>query len=76
MTAVAAEWVVTWLWQGCLVTTLAGVVLHLARRTNAATRFLAWWITLTAVLTLALVPVPVSVALDEPGGLMALHSAR
>ena len=53
MTPVGIVWVLTWLWQGCLVTAAAAVVLRVTTRINAATRFLAWWVTLAAVLVLA-----------------------
>ena len=56
MSATALAWLVTWTWQAAALTLVSTVVLSLATRTNASTRYLAWWITLIAVLALAVVP--------------------
>ena len=47
---------VTWTWQAVVLTLVSTVVLRLATRTNASTRYLAWWITLVGVLALAIMP--------------------
>lgn len=47
------EALVTWLWQGCLLTAVVACLLR-GTAVNAATRYLVWWATLAAVLTLPL----------------------
>ena len=47
------EVLVTWLWQGCLLTAVVACLLR-GTAVNAATRYLVWWGTLAAVLTLPL----------------------
>ena len=43
-----------WLWQGLVVAALTGIVLRAMPRLNAATRHLAWWVALIAVLSIPL----------------------
>ena len=43
------EWLVTWLWQGCLMVGVVAGLLRAARSTTAATRHLVWCLTLAAV---------------------------
>src|SRR5438128_2251828 len=36
-------WLLTWMWQGVTLAVCLSVVLHLAPRINAATRYVLWW---------------------------------
>lgn len=56
MISTALTWLVTWTWQAVALTAISSVVLRLATRTNASTRYLVWWITLVGVLALAVIP--------------------
>ena len=51
MSGAALAWLVTW--QAVVLTAVSTVLLRLATRTNASTRYLAWWVTLVGVLLLA-----------------------
>ena len=55
MSSAALAWLVTWTWQAAALTLVSTAVLRFAR-TNATTRYLAWWITLVGVLALAVMP--------------------
>ena len=52
----ALTWLITWSWQAVALTAISTVVLGLAPRTNASTRYLAWWLTLVGVLALIVIP--------------------
>lgn len=56
MISTALTWLVTWTWQAVALTAISSVVLRLASRANASTRYLVWWITLVGVLALAATP--------------------
>jgi beta-lactamase regulating signal transducer with metallopeptidase domain len=56
---------VTWLWQGLAVAVMTALVLGCARRLNAATRYVVWWLALVAVLVLP--AAYVSVLRPSPG---------
>ena len=49
------EWLVTWLWQGCLVTGVVAGLLRAVPSVTAATRYLVWYLTLAAVVAMPLV---------------------
>lgn len=55
MSNAALAWLITWTWQATALTVVSTGILSLATRTNASTRYLAWWITLVGVLVLAVV---------------------
>jgi beta-lactamase regulating signal transducer with metallopeptidase domain len=50
------EWLLTWIWQGIAVTLLAAGFVRIGNHRNAATRYLVWWIALTGVGLLAVLP--------------------
>ena len=45
-------WLVSWLWQGCVLAFLVSVGFRFAPAGSAATRYLVWWLALLAVLLL------------------------
>ena len=55
MSSAGLAWLVTWTWQAAALALVSTAVLRFAR-TNATTRYLAWWITLVGVLALAVIP--------------------
>jgi beta-lactamase regulating signal transducer with metallopeptidase domain len=57
---------VEWLWQGIVVALVTGALLACARRLNAATRYVAWWIALLAVLVVPFVPSLADFAAEQP----------
>ena len=56
------EGLITWLWQGALLTLLVGIVLHGTTRLSASTRYLVWWAVLAAVLALPVLDGALAVA--------------
>ena len=68
-------WLITWLWQGVVLTVSVAILLK-AKRFNAATRHLVWWAALVALTWLGyesspyggLTPVPVPVRGSDPVG--------
>ena len=56
MSGAVLVWLVTWTSRAATLTVISTIVLRLARRTNASTRYMAWWITLVGVLALAVIP--------------------
>ena len=56
MSGAVLAWLVTWTWQAATLTVISMIALRLARRTNASTRYMVWWITLVGVLALAVIP--------------------
>ena len=73
-----ADWLLTWLWQGTLLTLLVTVALRALPGPSAATKCLVWWATLAALLILpwnwsgtqvgsAIGPVVVTTAAGSPG---------
>src|SRR5262245_17396947 len=48
---------VTWLWQGLAIACVTALALKAARRLNAATRHVIWWLALAAVLAIPVVHV-------------------
>jgi len=69
-------WLITWLWQGVVLTVSVAILLK-AKRFNAATRHLVWWAALVALTWLGyesspyggLTPVPVPVRGSDPNGM-------
>ncbi len=69
-------WLLTWLWQGAVLTLSVAILLK-AKRFNAATRHLVWWAALVALTWLGyqsspyggLTPVPVPVRGSDPNGM-------
>jgi beta-lactamase regulating signal transducer with metallopeptidase domain len=41
-----------WLWQGCAIAVASGIMMRVARRASAATRYALWWLALVLVLLL------------------------
>jgi beta-lactamase regulating signal transducer with metallopeptidase domain len=62
-----------WLWQGLVVAALTGIVLRAMPRLNAATRHLAWWVALIAVLSIPLLLTGTSADI-VPGPILASAS--
>ena len=69
MTEAGVVWAVTWIWQGAVLTLVVAGALKLAGDLSAATRFVVWWVTLLAVLTLA----PLAMTKAGEPGLAAAH---
>ncbi len=68
MTLLIIEWALSWLWQGCLLTLVVAGVLRVTTRASAATRFLAWWATLAAVLFLGVASIVGTLNVSAPRG--------